>query len=118
VIAIFNAGLGSVGARIIGQPPDLGLDVVGAAKDADATGGPWRLLLAEVAAAPGLAGQLVAAVHQPGRLRVIAIRPSGGITADWSPAPGYVIRPGDRVVILATRTGLSRLLRPGEGDSA
>lgn len=76
------------------------------------------LLLAEVAAAPGVACEPVAAVHQPGRLRVIAIRPSGGTTADWSPTPGYVIRPGDRVVVLATRTGLSRLLRPGEGDSA
>ena len=49
---------------------------------------------------------------------MIAIRPSGGTTADWSPAPGYLIRPGDRVVVLATRTGLSRLLRPADGESA
>ncbi len=222
---VIVAGLGSVGARIIGQLHDLGLDVVGVDKDADAIGMPLArrlgirvvigethreetlraagvascqalvsvtdsdvanletalnaralaagprivvrlydddlaarvqrtigntvsrstsylaapafaaavldhqvlrtidvgrhvLLLAEVAAAPGVAGQPVAAVHQPGRLRVIAIRPSGGTTADWSPAPGYLIRPGDRVVVLATRTGLSRLLRPGEGESA
>ena len=72
------------------------------------------LLLAEVAADsdPGLAGQLVAAVHQPGTLRVIAVRRPDISGVDWSPDADYVIRPGDRLVVLATRAGLSRILRP------
>jgi Trk K+ transport system NAD-binding subunit len=75
------------------------------------------LLLAEVTAdaESGLPGQPVAAVHQPGRLRVIAVRRPGG-EAGWSPDPGYEIGNGDRLVVLATRAGLSDLLR--EDDSA
>lgn len=70
------------------------------------------LLLAEVAAdsETGLAGQPIAAVHQPGLLRVIALRrPGAGV--DWSPAPGYAIQAGDRIVVLATRAGLSGIVR-------
>jgi Trk K+ transport system NAD-binding subunit len=78
------------------------------------------LLLAEVAADDdsGLAGQQVAAVHQPGLLRVIALRRPGRADVDWSPAPAYVIRGSDRVVVLATRAGLSGILRPDGPASA
>jgi Trk K+ transport system NAD-binding subunit len=78
------------------------------------------LLLAEVAAddGSGLAGQQVAAVHQPGLLRVIALRRPGSDAEDWSPAPDYVICDGDRVVVLATRAGLSAILRPDGPASA
>jgi Trk K+ transport system NAD-binding subunit len=71
------------------------------------------LLLADVAAdeASSLAGQQVASVHQPGLLRVMALRRPGGAGMDWSPAPDYLIRVGDRVVVLATRAGLSGMLR-------
>jgi Trk K+ transport system NAD-binding subunit len=76
------------------------------------------LLLAEVAADAdsGLAGRVVADVHKPGLLRVIALRRADaaigdGSDVDWSPPPGYVIRPGDGIVVLATRAGLSGLLR-------
>jgi Trk K+ transport system NAD-binding subunit len=76
------------------------------------------LLMAEVAAdsGNGLASQVVAEVHQPGLLRVIALRRAaaagaGDSSVDWSPPPGYVIQPGDRIVVLATRAGLSGLLR-------
>jgi Trk K+ transport system NAD-binding subunit len=77
------------------------------------------LLLAEIAAdnETGLAGKPVAAVHEPGLRRVIAIRSSpdgdgrSSDTAVWSPAASYLIRPGDRVVVLATRAGLSGVLR-------
>jgi Trk K+ transport system NAD-binding subunit len=71
------------------------------------------LLLAEVAAdaESGLAGQPVSAVHQPGSLRVIALRSPGGPAVDWSPASGYLIRPTDSLVVLATRAGLSGILR-------
>jgi Trk K+ transport system NAD-binding subunit len=72
------------------------------------------LLMAEVAADgdAGLAGRRVADVHQPGTLRVIALRRPGHPDADWAPAADYVILPADRLVVLATRAGLSRILRP------
>ncbi len=72
------------------------------------------LLMAEVAAdgGTGLAGRRIADVHQPGTLRVIALRRPDHLDADWSPAADYQIRPGDRVVVLATRSGLSGILRP------
>jgi Trk K+ transport system NAD-binding subunit len=70
------------------------------------------LLLADVPAADGgLIGRQLAAVHQPGILRVIALRHADSDDADWSPAPEYVIGAGDSVVVLATRAGLSGLLR-------
>jgi Trk K+ transport system NAD-binding subunit len=71
------------------------------------------LLLAEVAAGSvaGLAGQPISAVHQPGTLRVIALRRDDGAAADWSPAPGYRLAGGDWLVVLATRAGLSGMLR-------
>jgi Trk K+ transport system NAD-binding subunit len=75
------------------------------------------LLMAEVRAGNGaaLTGRPVASVHQPGALRVIAVRRQDSVTADWSPAPDYVLQPGDRLVVLATRAGLSRILRNGPG---
>jgi Trk K+ transport system NAD-binding subunit len=225
---VIVAGLGSVGARVVGQLHDLGVDVVGIDKDADATGVPLAnllgvrvvvgethkeetlraagigtcqaivsvtdsdivnletalnaralaaeprivvrlydddlaervqrttggivsrstsylaapafaaavldhqvlrtiavgrhvLLIAEVRAGlAGLAGRPVATVHQPGTLRVIALRREAGAAgdwaaADWSPAPDYQVRAGDRLVVLATRAGLSRILRNGPG---
>ncbi len=72
------------------------------------------LLLADLAAdddAP-LAGEPISAVHRPDLLRVIALRRAGSAAVEWSPAPDYVIRAGDRVVVIATRAGLSGLLRP------
>ena len=84
------------------------------------------LLLAEIAAdsESGLAGRRVTDVHQPGLLRVVAIRPCSpdgagrNLDADWSPAAGYLIRPGDRVVVLATRAGLSGVLREDTASAA
>jgi Trk K+ transport system NAD-binding subunit len=70
------------------------------------------LLLADVPAGEGgLVGQRLAFVHQPGRLRVIAVRRAETLAVDWSSDPGYVISAGDSVLVLATRAGLSRLLR-------
>ncbi len=226
---VIVAGLGSVGARVVGQLHDLGVDVVGIDKDADATGVPLAnllglrvvvgethkeetlraagigtcqaivsvtdsdivnletalnaralaaeprivvrlydddlaervqrtvggivsrstsylaapafaaavldhqvlrtiavgrhvLLMAEVRAGTvaGLAGRPVATVHQPGTLRVIALRREAGAAgdwaaADWSPAADYQVQAGDRLVVLATRAGLSRILRNGPG---
>jgi Trk K+ transport system NAD-binding subunit len=76
------------------------------------------LLLAEVTAdeGSGLAGRIMAEVHKPGLLRVIALRRADAAIGDssdvdWSPPSGYVIQPGDGIVVLATRAGLSGLLR-------
>jgi Trk K+ transport system NAD-binding subunit len=71
------------------------------------------LLLAEVAAGSeaGLAGLPVSAVHRPGLLRVIALRGAGNDEPAWSPEPERIIGAGDVVVVLATRTGLSGLVR-------
>ena len=74
------------------------------------------VLLAEVTAGDDggaeVTGEPIAAVHRPGLLRVIGLRKSGSEWVDWSPAAGYVLTAGDRLVVLATRAGLSGLLRP------
>ena len=70
------------------------------------------LLLADVPADDGgLTGRQLASVHQPGLLRVIALRRAEAVGVDWSPAPGYVISAGDSLLVLATRAGLSGVLR-------
>ena len=74
------------------------------------------LLLAEIAVADDggadVAGERIADVHQPGLLRVIGLRRSGSQWVDWSPAGEYVLTAGDRLLVLATRAGLSVMLRP------
>ncbi|HYK66893.1 MAG TPA: NAD-binding protein [Streptosporangiaceae bacterium] len=74
------------------------------------------LLLAEIAVADDggadVAGERIADVHQPGLLRVIGLRRSGSQWVDWSPAGDYVLTAGDRLLVLATRAGLSVMLRP------
>ncbi len=71
------------------------------------------LLLADVTADDDseLAGEPISGLQRPGLLRVIALRQSGSAEVEWSPSPSYVIRTGDRVVVIATRLGLSGLLR-------
>jgi uncharacterized protein with PhoU and TrkA domain len=76
------------------------------------------LLLAEVAADGEtlLAGEQIGAVHRRDLLRVIALRRGGSAAVDWSPAPDYHIRAGDRLLVVATRAGLSGLLRRDDPD--
>jgi Trk K+ transport system NAD-binding subunit len=70
------------------------------------------LLIADVGVRAGaeLVGQRVAGVHQTGEVRVIALRRAAAGRVDWAPPPDYPIAPQDRVYVLATRAGLSRLL--------
>jgi len=70
------------------------------------------LLIAEVAVAAGaeLAGHRVDDVHDGTDLRLIAVRRRAEAGVDWSPRPGDELRPADRLVVLATRAGLSRVL--------
>ena len=70
------------------------------------------LLIADVpvAANAELAGQLIEDVHQSGEVRVVALRRRGSNDLDWSPRNEYRLMPQDRIFVLATRTGLSRVL--------
>jgi len=70
------------------------------------------LLIADVPVAAGaeLAGRRVDDVHDGSDVRLIALRRRGGAGVDWSPQPGDELRPQDRLVVVATRAGLSRVL--------
>jgi len=72
------------------------------------------LLIADapVAAGSELAGQAVDQVHAGGDVRVIALRRRGG-GVDWAPPVSYRLAAGDRLVVLATRSGLSGVLARG-----
>jgi Trk K+ transport system NAD-binding subunit len=73
------------------------------------------LLIAEVAVGDEaeLAGRHVDDVHERSDVRLIALRRRGETGVDWSPRPGDELRSGDRVVVLATRAGLGRVLAGG-----
>jgi Trk K+ transport system NAD-binding subunit len=70
------------------------------------------LLIADVQVADqaGLAGSSIGDTEQDGQARVLALAVGGRTTLDWSPRRGYQLCAGDRLVILATRRGLSRFL--------
>jgi Trk K+ transport system NAD-binding subunit len=70
------------------------------------------LLIADVAVGEGaeLAGRRVDDVHDRSDVRLIALRRRGGTAVDWSPRPGDELRPGDGLVVVATRAGLGRVL--------
>ena len=70
------------------------------------------LLIADVRVADqaGLAGSLITHTEQDGQARVLARQVSGSPRLDWSPRRGYLLGTGDRLIILATRKGLSRFL--------
>jgi Trk K+ transport system NAD-binding subunit len=70
------------------------------------------LLIAEVTVGDGaeLDGRHVDDVHDGSAVRLIALRRRGGADVDWSPRPDDELKAGDRLVILATRAGLGRVL--------
>jgi len=70
------------------------------------------LLIAEVRVEQGadIAGQAVTELEGGGLARVLALQLRGSQRFDWSPHRGYLLAPGDRVIVLATRAGLSRFL--------
>jgi hypothetical protein len=47
---------------------------------------------------------------RPGQVRVIAVQRPGAGTVDWSPGQRRLLAPQDRIYVLATRAGLSRVL--------
>jgi Trk K+ transport system NAD-binding subunit len=70
------------------------------------------LLIAEVPVTAGseLSGRQVADVAHAGQVRVIALTASQSTWPQWTPEPGAPIRAGDRLIVVATRAGLSRVL--------
>jgi Trk K+ transport system NAD-binding subunit len=74
------------------------------------------LVIADVPIGAGsaLAGWPVRDVHEPGTVRVIALRQRGADRVDWSPRQDYQLRASDRLYVLATRAGLSSILHRAE----
>ncbi|WP_300612499.1 NAD-binding protein [Trebonia sp.] len=70
------------------------------------------LLIADVRVEAGadIAGQAVAELESDGLARVLALQLRGSQKVDWTPHRGYLLAAGDRVIVLATRAGLSRFL--------
>ncbi len=70
------------------------------------------LMIAEVPISAGspLAGATVRAADEQGEARVIALQRRGTTELDWQAAKTYALAPQDRLIILATRSGLGRIL--------
>ncbi len=70
------------------------------------------LLIADVPveADSELEGTALGQVHEAGQARVIALRRRGMEEMDWKPHQGYLLAAQDRMIVLATRAGLGRLL--------
>jgi Trk K+ transport system NAD-binding subunit len=70
------------------------------------------LLIADLGVGTGsqLDGSPVEEVHQNGLVRVLAVQRSGDAAVDWSPAGDLRLAAQDRLFIIATRAGLSRVL--------
>jgi Trk K+ transport system NAD-binding subunit len=70
------------------------------------------LLIADVRVGDqaGLAGSFIADTEQDGQARVLALQVNGSVGLDWSPHRGYLLNEGDRLIVLATRSGLRRFL--------
>ncbi|MGH3170393.1 MAG: potassium channel family protein, partial [Trebonia sp.] len=70
------------------------------------------LLIADVLvdAAAAIAGQTLGNLEHDGLARVLAVHIRGTALLDWSPHRGYLLGPGDRVIVVATRAGLGVFL--------
>jgi Trk K+ transport system NAD-binding subunit len=70
------------------------------------------LLIADIRVADqaGLAGSRIEDTEQDGQARVLARQVSGSSGLDWSPRRDYLLAPGDRLIVLATRKGLEPFL--------
>jgi Trk K+ transport system NAD-binding subunit len=72
------------------------------------------LLIAElpVAACSDLLGRALSEVNERGEARVLALRQNGAQLLDWVLDPDHELVYDDRVLVVATRTGLAHLLSP------
>jgi Trk K+ transport system NAD-binding subunit len=69
------------------------------------------MLIADVPIVPGsaLEGRPISDANQPGESRVLAVGRRGGQHFDWEPQSGYLLVRGDRLIVLATRTGIGHV---------
>ncbi|MBO0828865.1 MAG: NAD-binding protein [Streptosporangiales bacterium] len=77
------------------------------------------LLIARVPVRGGsmLVGYRLGDISESGQIRVIALQPGEGQPVDWSPPSHHVLAPGNELFVVATRTGLSRVLGSSIGDT-
>jgi Trk K+ transport system NAD-binding subunit len=70
------------------------------------------LLIADIRIEPGaeIVAQTLAELERDGLARVLALHVKGTQGLNWSMDRRYPLAPGDRVIVLATRAGLSRFL--------
>jgi Trk K+ transport system NAD-binding subunit len=68
------------------------------------------LLIADLRVQNGLAGRSIADTEEDGQARVLALQASGMAALTWAPPRGHLLAAGDRLIVLATRSGLSRFL--------
>jgi len=70
------------------------------------------LLIADVRVDAGsdIAGRALAELERDRVARVLALQMRGAQRFQWSPHHGYLLAEGDRVIVLATRAGLTRFL--------
>lgn len=70
------------------------------------------LLIADVRVEAGsdIAGRALAELEGDRQARVLALQVRGAQRFHWSPHHGYLLAAGDRVIVLATRAGLTRFL--------
>jgi Trk K+ transport system NAD-binding subunit len=70
------------------------------------------LLMAEVPVEPGtaLCGHTVAAAQDNAEVRIIAVTLGEFRDAEWVPPPDRVLAAGERLIVVATRAGLGRLV--------
>jgi Trk K+ transport system NAD-binding subunit len=78
------------------------------------------LVIAEipVGAGSGLDGKQVADLTEVGQLRVIAKTPLGERQPTWTLRPGTPVQAGDRLLVIADRTGLSQVLARSASPSS
>jgi Trk K+ transport system NAD-binding subunit len=81
------------------------------------------MLIADVPVVQGsaLEGRPLSDANQPGESRVLAVGRRGGQHFDWEPQDGYLLVRGDRLIVLATRTGIghvrARSIAPSESPA-
>jgi Trk K+ transport system NAD-binding subunit len=70
------------------------------------------LLIADIRIEPsaGIVAQTLAELERDGLARVLALHVKGTQGFNWSMDRHYLLAPGDRIIVLATRAGLSRFL--------
>jgi Trk K+ transport system NAD-binding subunit len=80
------------------------------------------LLISDVRVEPNadMVGMRLVDLETDGQARILALQARGASRVDWAPSRRYELVPGDRVIVVATRAGLSRFLagnRPAPATS-